>query len=137
LRRLGAGIPSRNRAFGLALINFNERPIVDFESLDCLPIVDLESIVAVYAELRPVFDPRLRTFSVQLWEDGCPSGIHGLGDNFRCADEPLEAIDAFLAEQGVRALTEKEAALLYAGLVRAKGGPDWVLFLMQFAARQF
>ncbi|QDN84436.1 hypothetical protein FNV61_00150 (plasmid) [Streptomyces sp. RLB3-6] len=97
-------------------------------------MVDLEASGVVNAELRPVFDPALRTFSVQLWKDGEPSGIHGLIDNFRYADEPLEAVDAFLAERGVRALTGDEAVLLYAGLVRAKGGPDWQMFLMDVAA---
>lgn len=88
------------------------------------------------AELRPVYDPRLRTFSVQLWTGGEPSGIHGLCDNFRYADEPLEAIDAFLAERGVRALTGEEAAWLYAGLVHAKGGPDWQMLVMDITSGQ-
>lgn len=88
------------------------------------------------AELRPVYDPALRTFSVQLWKGGEPGGIHGLTDNFRYADEPLEAIDAFLAERDVRALTGEEAAWLYAGLVHAKGGPDWQILLMNITASQ-
>ncbi|MDX2692211.1 hypothetical protein [Streptomyces ipomoeae] len=90
----------------------------------------------VNAELRPVYDPALRTFSVQLWKAGEPAGIHGLTDNFRYADEPLEAIDAFLAERDVRAVTNEEAAFLYAGLVRAKGGPDWQILLMDITAGQ-
>ncbi|MET8680968.1 hypothetical protein ABZW18_26155 [Streptomyces sp. NPDC004647] len=109
---------------------------MDFTNITRLPIVDLEAIEAVHAELRPIFDPVLRTFSVQLWKDSEPSGNHGLTDNFRYADEPLEAIDAFLAESGVRALTRAEAVLLYAGLVHAKGGPDWAIFQMQVAAAE-
>ncbi|MGY5099500.1 hypothetical protein [Streptomyces sp. 900105245] len=85
------------------------------------------------AELRPVYDPRLRTFSVQLWKDNEPHGIHGLTETFRYADEPLMTIDAFLAERGVRALTGEEAAWLYAALVHAKGGPDWELLVMSIA----
>ncbi|WP_432159288.1 hypothetical protein [Streptomyces sp. bgisy153] len=88
------------------------------------------------AELRPIFDPVLRTFSVQLWKGGEPSGIHGLTDAFRYPDEPLESIDAFLAEQDVRAVTGDEAVVVYAGLVYAKGGPDWVLLQMEVAASQ-
>ncbi|MFJ2589659.1 hypothetical protein [Streptomyces sp. NPDC087538] len=102
----------------------------DFSTLDRLAL-DGTAVV-----LRPVFDPRLHTFSVQLWEDGEPGGIHGLVEYFRYADELLEAIDAFLAEHGVRALTGDEAVLLYAGLVQAKGGPDWVIFQMQVAAAE-
>ncbi|MDG5807886.1 hypothetical protein P9869_35620 [Streptomyces ossamyceticus] len=90
----------------------------------------------VNAELQPVYDPVLRTFSVQLWKDGEPAGIHGLIENFRYADEPLEAIDAFLAKQDIRAVTGEEAAWLYAGLVHAKGGPDWQILLMDITAGQ-
>jgi hypothetical protein len=78
--------------------------------------------VAENSRLIPVFDPRLRTFSVQLWQDGEPCGIHGLTDNFQRASEPLEAIDVFLASSGVRALTEEEAQLLLDGLGRAENG---------------
>lgn len=106
---------------------------MDFTNITNLPIVDLEG---VEAELRPVFDPALRVFSVQLWVDGEPRGIHGLTSDFRYADEPLEEIDAFLAERGVRALTGEEAVLLYAGLIHAKGGPDWTTFQIQVAAAE-
>jgi hypothetical protein len=74
------------------------------------------------ARLIPVFDPRLRTFSVQLWKDGDPCGIHGLIEDFQRADEPMESIDAFLVSSGVRALTEEEAQRVLDGLVRAKHG---------------
>ncbi|MFF4173645.1 hypothetical protein [Streptomyces sp. NPDC001744] len=100
----------------------------DFSTLDRLAL-DGTNVV-----LRPVFDPRLYTFSVQLWEDGQPGGIHGLVEHFRYADQPVETIDAFLAENGVRATTGEEAALLYAGLVQAKGGPDWALLLLSIGA---
>ncbi|MCU4750266.1 hypothetical protein [Streptomyces sp. G-5] len=83
------------------------------------------------AVLKPIFDPRLRTFSVQLWSDGQPDGIHGLVEDFRHADQAVEAIGPFLEEHGVRQLTEKELAFLYAGLIQAKGGPDFELLLMQ------
>ncbi|MFJ6889917.1 hypothetical protein ACIQRC_34430 [Streptomyces californicus] len=85
--------------------------------------------------LRPVFDPSLRIFSVQLWENDEIRAVHGWTDNFRDADEPLEAIDAFLAERGVRAVTDEEAVLLYAGLVQAEGGVDWQIMQMQIAAQ--
>ncbi|CAM5375312.1 putative protein OS=Streptomyces fumanus OX=67302 GN=GCM10018772_70270 PE=4 SV=1 [Streptomyces fumanus] len=110
--------------------------MLDLTNITRLPIIDCTAIESVNAELRPVYDRMLRTFSVQLWKDGEPSGIHGLTDNFRYADQPLEAIDAFLAERGVRALTDDEAVLLYAGLVHAKGGPDWEIFQMQLAAAE-
>ncbi|WP_158939351.1 hypothetical protein [Streptomyces sp. NRRL S-87] len=108
--------------------------MIDFENLSRLPLSDPDGAEAANAELRPVFDPVLRTFSVQLWKDGEPSGIHGLTDTFQYADEPLEAIDAFLADNGVRALTEDETVLLYAGLVRSKGGSDWLM--LQMGAQQ-
>ncbi|MEU6965083.1 hypothetical protein [Streptomyces chrestomyceticus] len=100
----------------------------DFSALDRLALEGANVV------LRPVYDPRLRTFSVQLWEDGEPGGIHGLVEHFRYADQPVDSIDAFLAEHGVRAVTEEEAARLYAGLVQAKGGPDWELLLMSIGA---
>ncbi|MFV8133165.1 hypothetical protein [Streptomyces syringium] len=109
---------------------------MDFNNITRLPVNDPEAIVPVYAELRPVYDPALRLFSVQLWVSGEPCGIHGLTDNFEYAEEPLEAIDLFLAERGVRALTGEEAVLLYAGLLHAKGGPDWQMFVMDVAAEQ-
>ncbi|GGO98350.1 hypothetical protein [Wenjunlia tyrosinilytica] len=102
--------------------------MIDFATLNRLGLDGTD------IELRPVFDPRLRTFSIQLWENGEPGGIHGLTDNFRGADEPLEAIGAFLADNGVRAVTDEEAALLYAGLVQAKGGPDWEILLLSIGA---
>ncbi|UZI33964.1 hypothetical protein [Streptomyces sp. VB1] len=102
--------------------------MIDFSALDRLAL-DGTGVV-----LRPVFDPRLRAFSVQLWENGEPGGIHGLGEHFQYADEPVDSIDAFLAERNVRATTREEAALLYAGLVQAKGGPDWGLLLMSIGA---
>ncbi|MEU8828868.1 hypothetical protein [Streptomyces sp. NPDC048636] len=101
--------------------------MINFDNLDRLA---LDGTVV----LRPVFDPRLRTFSIQLWKNGEPGGIHGLIETFRYADEPLETIDAFLADHGVRAVTDEEAALLYAGLVQAKGGPDWALLLISIGA---
>ncbi|MFE9437062.1 hypothetical protein [Streptomyces sp. NPDC006640] len=82
------------------------------------------------AELRPVFDPRLRYFTVQLWKGGEPAGIHGRHGSFRYPDEPLMAVDTYLAEKGIRALTDEEKAWLYAGLVCAKGGPDWQMLLL-------
>ncbi|MEU3433079.1 hypothetical protein [Streptomyces sp. NPDC006863] len=72
--------------------------------------------------LRPVFDPSLRTFSVQLWENDEIRAVHGAVGEFLLADEPVAFIDDFLAEQGVRATTGDEAALLYAGLIWAEGG---------------
>ncbi|MFF3256481.1 hypothetical protein ACFYWP_37120 [Actinacidiphila glaucinigra] len=87
-------------------------------------------------ELRPVFDPRMRTFSIQLWKDGQRAGNHGLADNFVTVDEPLEEIDAFLADAGIRAVTEDERFTLYGGLLRAKGGVDFHLFLLELAKSQ-
>lgn len=85
------------------------------------------------AELRPVFDPVLLTYSVQLWKGGQPAGIHGLIDDFRYPDQALGTVNDFLAESDVRKATEDELFQLYAGLVQAKGGRDWALFQMQIA----
>jgi hypothetical protein len=103
--------------------------------LSSISIVDLEAIEGpVFAELRPIFDPALRRFSVQLWRDGEPLGVHGLGDVFRHAEELLETIDGFLAEKGVRALTEQETAVIYVGLIKAKGGEDWAVLRRQISS---
>ncbi|MFJ8133365.1 hypothetical protein [Streptomyces hydrogenans] len=85
------------------------------------------------AELRPIFDPQLRTFSVQLWKNGEPTAIHGLTTPYRYADEAVEEIVPFLAEHSIRPLTTPEMYRLYGALLRAKNpdGPDFQLFLMQ------
>ncbi|NGO40601.1 hypothetical protein [Streptomyces ureilyticus] len=88
------------------------------------------------AELRPVCDPRLCLFTIQLHEDGELAGVHGYTDNFRKADEPLEAIDAFLAEHGVRAVTDDEAVLLYGALLKQEGGVDYQLLVLAIARSQ-
>ena len=81
------------------------------------------------AELRPLFDPARRTYSVQLWKRGELSATHGTTDNFRYPDEPLKAIDAFLREHGItRPITDDEAFRVRAGLTYAKGGRDWDVF---------
>ncbi|MFF2779449.1 hypothetical protein ACFVU3_31700 [Streptomyces sp. NPDC058052] len=85
------------------------------------------------AELRPIFDPRLRTFSVQLWKSGEPTDIHGLTTPYQYADEAVEEIFPFLAKHSLRPLTTPEMYRLYGALLRAKNpeGPDFQLFLMQ------
>ena len=50
----------------------------------------------------PVFDPVLRTLSVQLWKGGEPAGIHGLFEHFTHPDDVLDTIDEFLEQSGVR-----------------------------------
>ncbi|MEU7046796.1 hypothetical protein AB0A77_37945 [Streptomyces varsoviensis] len=81
------------------------------------------------AELRPIFDPDSRTYSVQLWKAGELAATHGTTDNFRYSEEPLEAIDAFLSEQGItRAITDDEAFRVRAGLKYARGGMEWAAF---------
>ncbi|MGW9440606.1 hypothetical protein [Streptomyces sp. NPDC055607] len=90
------------------------------------------------AELRPVFDPALRTFSVQLWTDEGPAGIHGLGTPYLYADEAVEEINGFLAERDVRPLDLPEMVRLYGALLRAKNpnGPDFQLFLIELQGAQ-
>ncbi|MDH6545888.1 hypothetical protein [Streptomyces sp. SPB4] len=93
---------------------------MDFIQLTSIPVDGAD------VTLRPVYDPVLCFFSVQIHQGGVifPLGLDG---SFIYADEPLEAVDAALAEVGVRELTGEEAVLLYAGLlyaglVHAKGG---------------
>ncbi|MFI9311200.1 hypothetical protein [Streptomyces triculaminicus] len=83
------------------------------------------------AELRPVYDPALRTFCVQLWRDGEIAGSYGLTESFPDAQELVETIDPFLAKNGVRPLELAEMARLYGGLLAAQDGPDFQLFLMR------
>ncbi|MFV8133171.1 hypothetical protein [Streptomyces syringium] len=81
------------------------------------------------ATLRPVFDPVLRLFSVHLMKGCEPAGIHGL-PGFDHPDDAVEDIDPFLAEHGVRSLSDQEFAQLCGGLIEAKGGPDFQHLLM-------
>ncbi|MFI9214313.1 hypothetical protein ACIGW7_40060 [Streptomyces sp. NPDC053253] len=92
---------------------------MDFEQLTRIPVEGAD------VTLRPVFDPALHSYSVQIrrGEALFPIGLDGA---FKAADEVMEAIDPELAKLGVRELTGEEAVLLYAGLVHAKGGADWV-----------
>ncbi|GGY71093.1 hypothetical protein GCM10010363_60290 [Streptomyces omiyaensis] len=97
---------------------------MDFTQLTCIPVDGTD------VTLRPVYDPVLRSFSVHIRQGDViyPLGLDG---GFTYADEPLAAIDEALAEVGVRELTGEEAVFLYAGLVHAKGGPDWHIFRQQ------
>ncbi len=78
----------------------------------------------------PVFDPVLRTLSVQLWKGGEPAGIHGLVEHFTHPDDVLDTIDEFLEQSGVRALAEDEIGVLAGELIMAKGGPDAAILMM-------
>ncbi|MFF6888587.1 hypothetical protein ACFY9F_36030 [Streptomyces sp. NPDC012421] len=86
-------------------------------------------------ELRPIYDPRLRTFSVQLWKNGEPAGIHGLTTPYLYADEATVEIVPFLQKHGIRVLSGPEMVHLCGALLRAKNpaGPDFQLFLMKAA----
>ena len=99
---------------------------MDFTDLSRIPLDGTSTV------LQPVYDPVLGAFSVQIHQGGViyPLGLDGA---FQYADEPLHEIDEALAKLGVRELTGDEAVLLYAGLVQAKGGPDWAVFRMQVA----
>ncbi|MEU8623115.1 hypothetical protein [Streptomyces sp. NPDC048623] len=89
-------------------------------------------------KLRPVFDPVLRTFAVQLWKDGEPAGIHGLTKPYQYADEAVEEINDYLAKEGIRRLTLPEMVRLYGALLRDKNpnGADFQIFLMQIRDAQ-
>ncbi|MET8661396.1 MULTISPECIES: hypothetical protein [Streptomyces] len=109
---------------------------MDFSTItDSIPIPYSVGNEVVHTELRPGFDSAHRLFFVQLWEDGRLLAVHGRTDNFRHAEEPLEAIDAFLADHGVPAVTDEEAVRVYAGLVQAEGGEGWRLMQLLTALR--
>ncbi|QKZ23846.1 hypothetical protein [Streptomyces chartreusis] len=72
-------------------------------------------------KLVPVYDPALRTFSVQLWKSGAPAGIHGLIEDFTDANKAVESINAFLQTAQVRELTNQELSDLGQELVLIKG----------------
>uniref|UniRef100_UPI003F492CEB hypothetical protein n=1 Tax=Streptomyces chartreusis TaxID=1969 RepID=UPI003F492CEB len=73
------------------------------------------------ARLVPVFDPALRTFSVQLWKSGVPASIHGLIEDFTDANTAGESINAFLQSAKVRELTSQELSELVKELALIKG----------------
>lgn len=78
------------------------------------------------ATLRLVYDPVLSSFCVQVHQDGaiCPIGMDG---SLQYADQVLAVIDDELARLDIRPITDEESVYLYAGLVQAKGGPDWAI----------
>ncbi|MEV6357976.1 hypothetical protein [Streptomyces hydrogenans] len=76
--------------------------------------------------LHPVYDPVLHVFCVRVRRDGVIYPI-GMGDSLQYADQVLAVIDDELARLGIRPLTGEESVYLYAGLVEAKGGPDWAI----------
>ena len=75
-------------------------------------------------QLKAVFDPALRYFSVQLWKDGEPAGLLGMVGQFTHPDDVLDAVDEFLTEKGESPLTEQQMARFGGMLITAKGGPD-------------
>ena len=81
-------------------------------------------------QLRPAYDPRRYTFSIQLWTDGKPGGIHGLPARFAHPDDLLDTLDAFLETKEVRHINESEYRALCRSVYEAKGGPDWEIILL-------
>ena len=75
-------------------------------------------------ELKAVFDPVFRSFSVQLWRDGSPAGLLGLAGEFTHPDDVLDEVDDFLTEHDESELTEEQMARFGGMLIMAKGGPD-------------
>ncbi|WP_416974623.1 hypothetical protein [Streptomyces sp. 4F14] len=80
--------------------------------------------------IRPVFDPVLRSFTVQLWTDGEPAGTLGADSIFLHPDDILDEIDGFLETHGRSPLTENQGAEFCGMLIMAKGGPDAMLLQM-------
>ncbi|WP_052434172.1 hypothetical protein [Streptacidiphilus melanogenes] len=78
-------------------------------------------------QLRPVFDPRLYCYSIQLWVDGQPGGIHGLVEQFPHPDDVMDTLNAFLEENQIRHITSEEYSALCRSLIEAKDGPEWAL----------
>lgn len=75
-------------------------------------------------QLKAVFDPVLRCFSAQLWRDGEPAGLLGMVGEFTHPDDILDAVDAFLTENGESPLTQQQEGRFGGMLIMAKGGPD-------------
>jgi hypothetical protein len=81
-------------------------------------------------QLHPVFDPRLYCFSIQLWVDGEPGGIHGLVEQFPHPDDVMATLNEFLAQYDIRPIEEEEYSALCRSLIEAKGGPEWDMVRM-------
>ncbi|BDH10491.1 hypothetical protein [Streptomyces hygroscopicus] len=75
-------------------------------------------------ELRPLYYPALRYFSVQLWKGGALAGLLGEVGQYTHPDDVLDDVDGFLVERGERPLGDDQLAHLGGGLIVAKGGPD-------------
>jgi hypothetical protein len=86
-------------------------------------------------QLRPLFLRAIRTYNVELWQDGRLVAVHGVNEWFGTADAVTNTVDAFLAEHGVRALTTEERFELYGGLLREKGGLGYDVLIRQVARR--
>lgn len=80
--------------------------------------------------LVPVFDPQLRYFVAQLWQNGDVTAVLGEFGTCRHPDDVLDAVDAFLAEHGLAPLTESQVPELAFELIMAKGGPDAEMLLI-------
>ncbi|MEU8828867.1 hypothetical protein [Streptomyces sp. NPDC048636] len=83
------------------------------------------------AELRPGCEANAGTFTVQLWMDGELLDTLGADESYSDAQDVIDAVDGFLDQYDVRWLIRSEAALLYAGLLEAKGGEDFTDFLLE------
>lgn len=81
-------------------------------------------------DLVPVFDPRLRNFVVQLWQDGSVTAVLGELEPYAHPDDVLDAIGDFLSSHGLAPLSEGQMGKLAGELITAKGGPDAVLLQM-------
>jgi hypothetical protein len=84
--------------------------------------------------LIPVFDPRLRNFVVQLWQDGNVTAVLGELAPYAHPDDVLDAIGDFLSSHGLAPLSESQMGELAGELITAKGGPDAAM--LQIAIEQ-
>ncbi|MFI8178035.1 hypothetical protein ACIF6H_32600 [Streptomyces microflavus] len=86
-------------------------------------------------QLKPTFERAFGLYYVELWKDGAVLDVHGSGEWLETAARTVDTVDAFLAEHGVRPLTDIERADLYGGLLQAKGGAGYDVLTRQIARR--
>ncbi|MER5640325.1 hypothetical protein ABT095_25685 [Kitasatospora sp. NPDC002227] len=100
---------------------------------------DILVAVDQHTTLRPIFDPVVRIFTVQLLRGGGVITTFGERNGDTVMTHPDDAADVihdFLESVGAAPLDERTFGLFCRALIMAKGGPDAALLKMAEANPQ-